>query len=215
MRRLVCVMLALSLFASLLFAATFSTPQPSYNLSPVLPATYQGPYQVIRTVMANDTPLTVKTKYWDAIAGTWFAIPPSWNHVELSFLAYGDGTGEGDPNAGSAKVKVMVARYRASAKTVFEGELGIGDLEASCDPESGIQWNSGSLDANESYKWADTIDANGLGDLWPSGVTLSDAADTTGNTATLSFDCTGYFKIFVQVTEKNGWTNLKPVITGY
>lgn len=215
MKRVIGLILLVGLMAGFLYAVSVE-PKPSYNPAPVIPATRQGEYKVIRTVTANDTALEPNDKYWDSISTTWFSVPDAWNRVELSFLGYGDGTGDGDCNSASFKVTLYGARYKSSAKTIFQGEVGIGDVEASCDPESGEQYNSGSLDPNESYKFADLIDANGLGDLWPSGVSLSDGTDATGsNIATMNIDVTGYFKLWPIITEKSGFTNVKVLITGY
>lgn len=191
--------------------------QPARYDQTVRLAELRAPVRLMRTVTTNDTTLAdPNAKYWSGICSEWTNIPADWKTCEVSVLAYGDGTGDGDPNEGSAKIKIMAARWFGTAKTVFEGEVTIGELEATDNPETGVQYNSGSLDPNESYKWAEAIDANGLGDLWPGDVNdFSPDSDTTGNLATISFDTLGYAKVWAIITEMDAVTRLSIYVTGY
>jgi hypothetical protein len=146
MRR-VSIILALAMCAGagLLWASTFTYPRPSNNGISVYPGTPVAHYELMRTVTANDTPLTAVTCYWDAIESTWFAIPDTWSRCELAFLAYGDGsTSTGDPNTGTCKVTVYAARYFSDAVQVWQGEVTIGGLEPSVLPWTGDQINAGT-----------------------------------------------------------------------
>ena len=190
-------------------------PFIDYDPVPKIPATIQTKYALMRTVTANDTALTSKTKYWDAIQSTWYSLPSRLNHAEIAVLAYGDGTGDGDPNAGVCTIAVYAARWGCSAVPVFHGKVTIGDLEASCAPDTLAQYHAGALDVNESYKYAKSIDPNSFGDCWPSGVTVSPKTGNADDLGRISFDCTGYYKLWVIVTGKSGWTSLKVLVAGY
>lgn len=184
--------------------------------------TRQYPYISINAVTSDDTALTVDTKYWDSVTpdnAVFVAIRPSWSVVELSFYCYGDGSAAGDPNGATFNFFVYAVRRFSSARLVYTGYAQCGEVESSCNPATGSQYNSGALEGNESYKWVDTIDPNGTGDTWIStiNVTGNSGTETGGNVATLSFDMNGYWGLWVAITgmTSKSVTTVTCYATGY
>jgi len=184
--------------------------------------TRQYPYIQINNVTTDDTALVKDTKYWDSVnpdSAVFIPIRPSWSVVELAFYCYGDGSAEGDPNTSTFNFFVYAVRRFSSARLVYTGYAQCGEVELSCNPINGTQYNSGALEANESYKWVDTIDPNGTGDTWISSITLSgnSGTETGGNIATLSLDWNGYWGMWVAITgmTSKAVTNVYCVATGY
>jgi len=194
-------------------------PTMDYSSASQTDATRQLPYMSLSTVTEDATALTASTKYWDSIKTYFIPMKGTCGRAEIGFYAYGDGTGDGDPNGATFNFKVYACRPYSCPKTVYQGTAVVGELELSCDPVTAIQYNSGALDPNESYKWVDTIDANGVGDVWISSVVLSGDAgtDSTGEIATLSFDLNGYFGVWCEITAMTSQsvTQVWAVISGY
>lgn len=222
MRRLLAVIVLLTLVGWV--GATLTTPPMNYAIEGQTSATRQKPYIVLNTVTADDTALTAATKYWDVLDSPdtrFLAIEPTWSRVEIAFYCYGDGTGDGDPNAATFDFKIYAVRPYGCAKTVYQGYGQCGELELSCSPINGTQYNSGALDANQSYKWVDTIDPNGTGNSgrWMSSVVLSGDAgtDTAGEMATVSLDLNGYYGLWCEITNMTSKpvTQIWAVVSGY
>jgi len=198
-------------------------PNTNYDLEGSTGATRQKAYEVqVNSVTADDTALTAATKYWDSIKPdnlVFKRLDPTWNTAEFAFYCYGDGDGDGDPNTSTFDFRIHAARWYGGAKLVYEGYAQCGEVALSCDPTDGSQFNSGSLDPNESYKWVDTIDPNGAGDAWISDVGLSGNAgtETGGNIATLSVDLNGYWIVWVEITNMTSKdvTSVTCVASGY
>lgn len=193
-------------FGIIICAAIFiigSYPSMDYDISSKTVATRIRPYEIIlNSVIADNTPLDANHSYWDLIKpenGIFKKIPPTYNGVEIAFYCYGDGTGDGDPNAASFDFKIWAARWYSSAVLIYQGYAKCGELELSCDPNGYIQFNSGSLDPNQSYKWVDYIDPNGLGDAI-NGVYKTNNTATENGIARLGLDMRGYWILWAEIT---------------
>ena len=175
MRKLIVI-----LICAVAICAYALTPKTNYDLAGKIQAYQQNGWLQVNSATTADTPLAANTKYFDIIEpansiDTWLAIPPTWTVLEVSFYCFGDGTGVGDPSGGEFDFKIYMARWYGSAKTVYEGYAACGDLELSVFPASdrsassaftiGDQINSGSLDGDQSYKWVDAIEPDGVGDV--------------------------------------------------
>jgi len=143
-------------------------------------------------VTANDTALTVSTSHWTVCDG-WVDIKEEWDTVSLSFYAYGDGVGAGDPHGAVFDANLYVAHEYGSAIHVcrFSGE--IGNLQMSCDPAygPGSEYNGGS--ASTDYKWAQgpfVLNES----FWRSPIGVSGKEDGIGE---LNFNPSGATKIRV------------------
>jgi hypothetical protein len=142
--------------------------------------------------------------------------------VEFAFYCYGDGDGVGDPNGGEFDFKIHMARWYCSSEVAYEGYAACGELELSCYPandrisnayDAGDQFNSGSLEANQSYKWVDSIDPNGNGDTWISEVTINNLADDIGK---VSLRTRGRYLCWVEITNfPADVTSITSLVTGY
>lgn len=123
--------------------------------------TYQQPHYYMHLrpggVTADDTQLTPSTSSWydvnDAVP-----IPEEWSlgSVSLSVYAYGDGTAEGDPNAGTFDANVYVVTEFGSAARVCALSGTIGELELSHDPTSRppLAYRPSAI-ADPNHKWAE------------------------------------------------------------
>jgi len=213
------VLLILSL--GLLFVAEIglaSLGTPSTNLIEATKsqtqATRQMRFSIVREYAAAEAAYDPNELNWagkDADANWVGPIPPTWNRVEFTFDAYGDGTGDGDPNAGAATISIYAGRQYCSPCKVWSGTLGVGEVELTHDPNSGLQINSGALDPNQSYKVVDTITSTAA--PWPATV-LSDSTGTAGVNY-LDTDARGYPYWRVRVTGLSGVTTLYVRMTGY
>lgn len=225
MKRLFASIMLVAMLAGICVSAL--TPSPDYDLEGKIRAYQQHAWRQVTTKTAADTPLNAATKYYDIIkptssASTWLKMPSDWTVAEFSFYCYGDGTDDGDPNGGEFDFKIHAARWNGSAKAVFEGYSACGELELSVYPaddrlsagfDMGEQINSGSLDPNESYKWVDAIEPNGVGDVWISEVIVTTGTDDLG---TVSVRTRGYWLWWVEITNfPADVTSITCVVSGY
>ena len=224
MRKLLIVLFVLAIVVS----SHAIDPQIAYNVEGRISAYQQLPYTLVNTATSADTALAANTKYWDSInpsstSGTWLRIDPRWTLLEYAFYCYGDGDGAGDPNGGEFDFKIHLARRYSSSKVAYEGYAACGELELSCYPcadrisagySAGEQINSGSLDANQSYKWVDSIDPNGGSDEdWMSDVVVTTGTDDLG---TVTLRANGAFLTWVEITNfPADVTSITAVVTGY
>jgi len=206
-----------------MFGLAAYKPNTNYDLEGKTSATRQRPYELqINSVTSDDTALTAATKYWDLIKpdnGVFVRIDPTWNYMQFAFYCYGDGDGDGDPNGADFDFRIHAAKWYGSSELAFVGYAQCGEVELSCDPTDGSQFNSGSLDPNESYKWVDTIDPNGVGEDWISEVQLSGNSGTAtgGNVAKINLDLNGYWIVWVEITNMTSKdvTSVTCVASGY
>lgn len=206
------------------------SPQSNYDMQGKIRAYQQHGWFQVNAATTADTALASDTRYYDSITpasslSTWLMIPPTWTVAEVSFYCYGDGSGDGDPNGGEFDFKIHMARWYGSAKVVYEGYATCGELELSVFPctdraaspafDMGDQINSGSLDPNESYKWVDAVEPNGVADVWISDVTLSGELGNN-DLATVSFRTRGYWLLWCEITNfPADVTSINCVVSGY
>lgn len=216
-RQKLIVSLGLALGLILCSAAVSALLVPGFDqTTPQTSGTRQNRYATIRYATASDAAVEANDLYWDTISATgskWSGpMPASWNTLEFAVYAYGDGTGDGDPNGGSCTLEIYAARPYSSAKLVWSGTVAIGELELSCDPNGAGQYNSGALDPNQSYKWADTIATTAS--PWAASVVLS--GNTGANDlATISVDAMGCPYWWARISSLTGVTKLTVVATGF
>lgn len=188
-------------------------PDPmSYDRGTPL-ANPQYGWQLIRTVTSADTEADANALNWDTINSTWSRFPVKWQRVEVMFLAYGDGTGDGDPNGGDFDFKLHAVRPYGSAKTIYEGYATVGELEATCAPDTGTQYNSGSLDPNESYKFADYVEPNDVGSDWIGNVDWS-GVSANNQLAIGTWKTWGWRGFWPEITQMSGITSISIYVSG-
>jgi len=182
------------------------------------PVSYRLPhyYKHLRPngVSADDTPLTPSTSSWydvnDAIA-----IPEEWSlgSVSVSIYAYGDGTGEGDPNAGTFDANLYVVTEFGSAARVCALSGAIGDLELSHDPAAG--WGSAyrpSQIADPNRKWAEgPMTIHTTADCWRGPVSATGEPNGIGE---ITFKPAGATHAFILFDNKSNITKLYALLTG-
>jgi hypothetical protein len=175
----------------------------------------------MREVTANDTALTALTKDWTHVVAKPFygPIEPTWSHIQLSFYAYGDGSGGGDPNNSTAAFKLFAAKQYGPAKLVYQGTLTVGGQCLSCDPTNGGIAATGvgaafdGVDPN--YKFVDRISPSGAGDQWPARCILSGASGSeVGDVAVLDVATLGYCYYWCEIGSLGSMTALRVLITG-
>jgi hypothetical protein len=154
----------------------------------------------VNSVTVDDTPYATGTVYWDNMS-SFKSIDESWEYIQLAFYGYGDGVGDGNSVAGTFSFTVWAGMHYSGAKLVYEGSGTCNGGEMSCNPVTGTQYNSGSLDPNNSYRWAGDIDAAGVGDVWESDI--KDPNDSS-LMATLVIETHGYPYWYVQIDDMTG-----------
>ncbi|MFH0983100.1 MAG: hypothetical protein V2A79_16395, partial [Planctomycetota bacterium] len=101
-------------------------------------------------------------------------LEPFENSITISFYGYGDANGHdpNDPNQGVFDVNVYLVEPHGSWEHIASVSLTIGELEMTHNPVTGWAINSGSLEPNEAYKWAEGPGTDNLadGNAWPSPV---------------------------------------------
>ncbi len=161
-------------------------------------------------VSANDTALTVSTSSWHDVSG-WQSIPQDWDSMSISFFAYGDGTGIGNPYGGSVTAKVYVVHEYGSAIPVVDVSLHVGNLELSHDPAygPGSQYRASQV-ADPNHKWVDgPITVNQR--MWRSPVEVTGISDGIGE---INFNHAGATSIKVLFSSKTDITTIYAVMTG-
>lgn len=186
---------------------TGNGPRPDYGVNL---GTNQYGFDIARTVTTNDTALTNTTKDWGAIGSVFHGLPVEWSNVQISFYAYGDGTGAGSPDGGTFDFSVYVARKYGGAELVCsQNDAVVGALQLSHNPNSGDALDDGTENAN--YCWVDTT---AISTDWPTGV-LEGNDDGADEIATLSFDLLGHRGIYIIVNDMTNVTSVTYSITGF
>lgn len=171
------------------------------------PGMDQYDYRLVRTVTTDDTPLTTATKTWTTVsADTKFVqIPQEWTWVSVSFYAYGDGVGAGDPTSGTCDYTILGVRRACSAQVVCTGALAVGGLTMSHQPY-GAQT---ALTGASSYAWIEGEPT--CTDYWPTGVTTAGTSDDIGS---INFSTMGIMGFTVEITNMSNVTSVTVVYTG-
>jgi hypothetical protein len=220
MKRALLAMIAVAL-VSVLASATLYDITTNWTPSPpsIQP---KARWIEVRSCSAADTARSITTKSWGSISAdsNWVSadIDQTWNRIQLSFWAYGDGSAGGDPNSGRADFKVFMAMPYGNAELVYQGYLKVGDMRLTHNPSTHAALDGGVADTNSC--WVDYIDPNGTGnDDWPATVYLSgnaaESLNTIGGIALMDFAILGRYAIFVEVSALNSITTLHCVMTGY
>lgn len=191
---------------------TERTQAASLTLRTVFPS-----YAHARTssgVSANDAALDPNAMSWgDFSYTTHCGIPDRWNTVSIELYGYGDGTGDGDPNGGSCDVNCYVVTQYGSWEHIASFTASIGELEMDTFPVEGTQINSGSVDPNQSYKWAEGPFTDNLSDpsAWPLTVSYTGRTDGIGRCTFDPMECCG---LIVRIDNITATTTVFPVVSG-
>lgn len=185
----------------LIFLFLVSTVMGAAGLDNVEPRPDQSPLYSMRAITTSDTALTSSTRTWSSISSSFYQIKPDWDRVSISFLAYGDGDGAGDPVDGTFDYKVFLCRPYGSAKQACSGSATVGTLEASHNPQT--------QQAVTDSKW---VELPTVTSTWRVAVTASGAVNDQGN---VNIAVTGEFGIYVEVTSLTNISTLTVFITGY
>lgn len=163
--------------------------------------------RLLRTVTANDTPLTTSTKTWTVVGSSsaWVPIPDNWSWVSISAYAYGDGDGAGDPSSGTCNYTVLGVRRAASAQIVCTGALAVGGLQMSHQPYGAQTVLTGA----SSYRWMEGPPT--CTSYWMTSVQYKGTTDDIGS---LSFSTNGLCGFTVEITGMTNVTSVTIVYTG-
>jgi len=163
-------------------------------------------------VSANDTVPDPNAMSWGDLPATAFDIREQWSTLSLAFYAYGDGTGDGDPNAGTCDVNVFFVTEYSSWEKIASFSIAIGELELDTYPVERTEINGGNLDPNESYKWAEgPFTDHSSGGYWPTTVNFSGTTNSIGRMNVSRLEA-GHLVVFLD--NKSGFTTVFPVVTG-
>ena len=185
------LILSILLFASTALGA---------GLDKITPTPEQYSLYQMRTVTSSDTELTAATRTWTNISSSFYYIDPGWKTSSISFIAYGDGDGAGDPVDGSFSYKVFMCRPYSSAKQVCFGDATVGTLQASHNPETG--------QTITDSKW---VELPTVTSTWRVAATASGTTNDIGNVNVVT---TNEFGIYVEVTSLTDISTLTVFITG-
>lgn len=212
------LMIILLIITGMAFGAD-SDPPANFNPEASVSATKIRPYDVVLNTVtvlvtdSNDTALTAKTKYWDALQiGTKFQkVDNSYNQVEIAFVCEGNDV---DPNGMTFNFKIHAARWLCSARTVCSGTAACGDLLMSRSPsDPTTKLASGAADPN--YRWVSGISSTT--DYWES-VAFVNETEAHNGIATIDFDLRGYAVLWCEITGIAGaevGNKIYCVMTGY
>lgn len=164
-------------------------------------------------VGSNDTVPDPCDQTWTNTLGSYYALFPAQSTVSTAFYCYGDGTGDGDPNAGTFTATTYVVELYGSWELISTATVAVGELELTHNPVTAAEINSGLLDPNESYKWCEGpfTDTLNDSDAWVVPVNLSGVSDGIGR---LNVDPLGASGIVVLITNMSGITRVYPIVKG-
>ena len=172
------------------------------GLENVSPHRSQYPLKAVRTVTTSDTALTGSTKTWSSIESLFATLNPAYDHSSINFLCYGDGVGPGDPSSGTFSFKVFTCRQYGSAQLVCSGDVTVGTLEASHNPQTGqtvtdSQWAEGQFTVT---------------DVWKVSV---GASGTTNEMGSLNWYTLNELGFYVEITALTNLSSVTVFYTGY
>jgi len=161
-------------------------------------------------VDVNDAELDPNAMTWQNTGG-YLMILPDWKYDTIAFLAYGDGNGDGDPNAGTFDVNVYLVDSYSSWDHVCDFNCTVGELEATHNPVTGVAFNSGSLDPNESYKYAEGEFGSQTSYNWLSTPEYTGDPNTIGR---CTLDPWGARVLIVRVNNMSKVSWVMPIVKG-
>lgn len=209
MNRKILWLLVIPLLLAPLFAArqlgTTDDPTPA-RVNPNAIVTTCEPWYLMRTVTSAETALTGAGKMWSGA----LAVPvmKAWNTVSLSFLAYGDGDGAGDPNDATIGYTAYMARRGGSLEFVCSGSPTVGAVLASSLPWD--ETEAAVLDPND-HKWAEGGATLVTAEGWDTPVGYTLRADEVGK---VSWDTHGAGYVYVRVTAMTSISTVYVMMTG-
>jgi len=154
-------------------------------------------WHLIRAISADDTAFSTSNSTWTN--GQYFKrIDERAMTCSVMFLAYGDGTGAGDPSSGTFSWKLYVVRRHGPIELVADGTEAIGGMYCSHFPHSGVavsdasQYCFGELPVLSNDYWATTVAASG----------------TTDSVGVLNFDPLNAWGLDLRISSLSGITTL-------
>ena len=159
---------------------------------------------------SNETTPDPNAQLWSDYTTSHFEIPRQWSSLSVSLYAYGDGSGDGDSNGATCDVNVFIVNDFSSWEPICNFTAAIGELEMDYLPVEGTQINSGDLDPNESYKWAEGAFSS-TSESWATDVTFS---GTTNGVGRCNFDRLEALGLIVLIDNISAATTIYPVVTG-
>lgn len=195
MRTKLLMIVSLLCIAALVGGAVLTDTSPTWE---------QDSWHLMRTVTANDTALTGSTRTWSNCKGLFYPMQRQWEKTFVSFLAYGDGDGAGNPQGGTFSFSIYAIKEFGSAQLVCSGTATVGSLEASHDPATGQ-----AVSPTSNYKWVQIpVLAT---DAWRTAVAMTGATNDLGNVCWSSYHDWG---TLVQITSLTGITSVQVFISG-
>ncbi len=160
-------------------------------------------------VTADDAATGVTTQTWGDTVNNYVNLDPSESTITLSFFAYGDGDGVGNPASGTVDVNVFLVEPYGSWEKIASVSLTVGDLQLSHNPVTGA-----ALDGSDpNYKWCDGAGTDNLNNTnaWPTPVRLSGSTDGIFR---LSVDTLGAQALVVRYDNIASLTRIYGVVKG-
>jgi hypothetical protein len=167
----------------------------------------QQVWRLMREVTVDDTALTTTTNTWTNVESSAVFVPVrrGWTWVQVAAIGYGDGTGAGDPSAGTFNYRILAVRKGCGAQIVCTGAMAVGGLRLSHAPYGAVA----VLSDPTSYLFVEGPAS--CTDYWSTG---SSADGTTDDIGTVSFATNGIFGFGVEVTAMTGVTSVILIYTG-
>lgn len=167
-------------------------------------------------VGTDDTTPDPNAMSWgDFDDGTYFNIPRQWNSLSLAFYAYGDANGHdpNDPNQGTFDCNVYIVTHYGSWEPVGSFSCTVGELEMDYLPVEGTAVNSGSLEPNEAYKWAEGPFTDNLadGNAWPTATQHTGRTNGIGRFTVDTLEAVGLVAL---IDNKASCSTVFPIVTG-
>jgi hypothetical protein len=181
----------------------------------VASATGQHNWRYVRNVNttgyveANDAAVTTATMAWANTVNDYVQLEPYENSITLSFFAYGDGSGGGDPSSGTVDVNVYLVEPYGGWEKVASVSLTVGAMLLSHNPVTGAALDG----ADPNYAWCDGVGTDNLKDpnAWPSQVRLS---GRTNGIFRLTLDTMGAQALVVRYDNMTSITRIYGVLKG-
>jgi hypothetical protein len=158
---------------------------------------------LVRTIEANDALLTSTTNVWSTVKSKMVDIS-RFNTLSMACIAYGDGSGGGDPNGGSFTMRLRLGNLYGPAQYAASIAWTVGELLADCNP-AGTDPNGPDAftNTNEDHKWAEG--APTVTNYWSPAVVGS---GTTNDVGMVNVDHLGAAGCYPEITSMTGITTL-------
>lgn len=175
----------------------------------VTPLTAVKGWSLARQVDANDTLLAASTNVWSSVKTKLVDIS-GYNTISIGVIAYGDGTGGGDPNGGTFTMRVRLGKRYGPAQLACTATWSVGELLAEVNPASDDPNAAGAYtNAAEDHKWCE-----GPPSVTSCWMTTCGASGTTNDVGLINIDAMGFDGLYPEITAMHGITSLFVFITG-